>query len=237
MPDLKKVLRKNLEYLNLNITETPCKPTLKSTDERRLKYAFMFSFPNNITLNPNASLILVKTLQYLDSNDMNNKEEIMSLLSRSCFEHPMFSGNVLSQNFFQEIILGNHKVLFVYYQLLETPKTVAFTEASYLKKHSKEFYKKKNVKKIYYGQYNLACVTFNNPILAPIIQPLTENQICKLNEIYGTIILVNPSQLEISSNYYFSPEFSGVICIASEDGKKGLSLRRLLKINKKMMEK
>ena len=90
--------------------------------------------------------------------------------------------------------------------------------------------------KIYYGECNLACITFKALNLSDEIQPLTNKDVEKLNKTYGTFILVNPNSFQIPSNYYYSTEENGVVCIASETGKEVYGLKNLLNINKKILK-
>ena len=212
-----------LEYLDLCITPAVQELILKrNAAKRKLMYAFEFMFTNKASLNPNTSLILVKILQYLDKKDTANKEEIMSFISGK--------RNGL---FYQEVKWEDHKLVFIYYKLPGTEKIIAITEASYLK----ELLKEKpniNVGKIYYGLYNFACIVLTNQVLSPKIQPLVEEEIEQLDKIYKSFILINPNSLHITTQYYYTPQQSGVAFIMSEDVENSYSLKALLDANKKI---
>lgn len=236
-PYLKNFYEEKLKHFDLCISKTSCNPI---TDKKNLKYACVFSFPDNDScLNPNTTLILVKILQYLDPKDKENKNEIISLISHSCLLKPIFTWERTSSKFYEEISLNNHKILLVYYKVPNTQKIVAFTEASYLKELSSknpDLMDRLNIKKIYYGACNLACITFKSLNLSDEIQPLTDKEVKDLNKTYGTFILVNPNSFQIPSNYYYSTEQNGVVCIASETGKEVYGLKKLLNINKKILK-
>jgi len=229
-----------LEYLDLCITPAVQELILKrNAAKRKLMYAFEFMFTNKASLNPNTSLILVKILQYLDKKDTANKEEIMSFISHCCNPDPINStlGHVFSGKrnglFYQEVKWEDHKLVFIYYKLPGTEKIIAITEASYLK----ELLKEKpniNVGKIYYGLYNFACIVLTNQVLSPKIQPLVEEEIEQLDKIYKSFILINPNSLHITTQYYYTPQQSGVAFIMSEDVENSYSLKALLDANKKI---